>query len=272
MLNHKIAAYMPIALQVAQLEPGETHHYSFKVTETERQLIGYKPKAQFQFICHLTDRRLILEPNPIAPNWLADTALSQICDMGQCSPDQPFFQIAYSAIQRLEIAKFFGVGTYAKINFHAASEAIILSASLPQSESKKGDRSEDFVILGSGLLEIFNLMNRSDQASPAIDLTAANRFKQIITTSELPVLVSFSAPSCQPCQMQTPVIHQMVAQHENKVHWVKVNVEQHFNLAIQYGIDCFPTLLIFKAGKVVEQIVGTVPNAVLDRVLNQHLK
>ena len=271
MLKHKIADYMPIALQFAQLESDETHHYSFRVTETEKQWIGYKPKTQLQFTCHLTDRRLILEPNAIAQRWLTDTALSKISDVELGSQNRPFVQIVYNSIQRFETANFFGGGTYVKISFRAAAQALILAASLPQSEKKQSNRAADFVILGSGLLEIANLTHPSGESAAAIDLSAATRFKQIVATSEVPVLVSFSAPSCQPCQMQAPVLHQMVAQHENKVHWVKVNVEQHFNLAIQYGIDCFPTLLIFKAGKVVEQIVGTVPNAVLDRVLNKHL-
>ena len=78
------------------------------------------------------------------------------------------------------------------------------------------------------------------------------------------VLVDFWATWCGPCRMLAPILEELSGQHpELKI--VKVDVDENRDLALQYGIESIPTLLVFEQGKLVRQAVGARPKAsVLD--------
>jgi thioredoxin 1 len=71
-----------------------------------------------------------------------------------------------------------------------------------------------------------------------------------------PVLVDFYAPWCGPCKMLAPLLEQLAGEFAGKVKFAKMNVDEAPNLANQYGITGVPTLMLFRGGKVADQIVG----------------
>lgn len=81
-------------------------------------------------------------------------------------------------------------------------------------------------------------------------------FESDVLKSEIPVLVDFWAPSCGPCRMIAPLIEELAGSYEGRVKVGKVDVSEHQGLAIQYGIQNIPALLVFKNGVVQSSFVG----------------
>jgi thioredoxin 1 len=92
-------------------------------------------------------------------------------------------------------------------------------------------------------------------------------FEQEVLKSDLPVLVDFWAEWCGPCRMVAPIVDELSKEYSGKLKVAKVDVDSNTKIASQYGIMSIPSLLFFKNGKVVDQIVGAVPKkAFLDRL------
>ena len=96
-------------------------------------------------------------------------------------------------------------------------------------------------------------------------------FQSEVVSSPTPVLVDFWAIWCGPCKMIAPVVEELAAEMDGKLKVAKVDVDANPKIAMQFGIRSIPTLLIFKDGKVVEQIVGAVPKRHLVEKLTLHL-
>ena len=87
----------------------------------------------------------------------------------------------------------------------------------------------------------------------------SNDFKTEVLESDSPVLVDFWAEWCGPCKVIAPVIEELAVDYDGKVKFGKLNVDDHNQVASEYGVRSIPTLLVFKNGAVVNQIVGAVP-------------
>lgn len=95
-----------------------------------------------------------------------------------------------------------------------------------------------------------------------ITLTDAN-FNQEVLQSPIPVLVDCWATWCGPCRMIAPLIEELAAEYAGKAKVAKLDVEESPNVAAQLNIQSIPTILFFKNGKAVDQVVGAVPKKVL---------
>ncbi|RFM23111.1 MAG: thioredoxin [Candidatus Thermochlorobacter aerophilum] len=98
-----------------------------------------------------------------------------------------------------------------------------------------------------------------------------SNFETEVLQSDKPVLVDFWAEWCGPCRMIAPVIDELAAEYEGKAKIAKLNVDENQQVSMRYGIRSIPTLLIFKNGQVVDQIIGAVPKGVIENKLKLQL-
>jgi thioredoxin 1 len=91
-----------------------------------------------------------------------------------------------------------------------------------------------------------------------VEITDAN-FQKEVLNSDKPVLVDFWAVWCAPCKMVAPVVEELAKEYDGKLKVGKLDVDNNPEVSMKYGIRSIPTLMVFKGGKVVEQIIGAVP-------------
>lgn len=96
-------------------------------------------------------------------------------------------------------------------------------------------------------------------------------FEQEVIQAKGAVLVDFWAPWCGPCRMVGPVVDELAKEYAGKLKVVKVNTDEAPNIAGQYNIMSIPTLMIFKDGQRVDQIIGAQPKQAIAAKLQPHL-
>ena len=96
-------------------------------------------------------------------------------------------------------------------------------------------------------------------------------FDQIVLQAKTPVLVDFWAAWCSPCRMVAPVVEELAEEYEGRVSFTKLDVDQNPKTASKYGIMSIPTLLVFKNGSPVSNIVGFRPKSELKQNLDAAL-
>jgi len=108
-------------------------------------------------------------------------------------------------------------------------------------------------------------------AMPVQHFTDAN-FKSEVIDSAVPVLVDFWATWCGPCRMVAPVVEELAKEYAGKVKVGKVDVDENSRTASEYGVMSIPTIMIFRNGKVMEQVVGALGKGQLKAMIDSNMK
>lgn len=94
-------------------------------------------------------------------------------------------------------------------------------------------------------------------------------FESEVLQSPKPVLVDFWAPWCMPCRMIGPVVEELATTNADSIKVVKINIDESGGVASQYGVSSIPTLMLFKAGDVVDRFVGVQPKNRLQSAIDE---
>jgi thioredoxin 1 len=120
------------------------------------------------------------------------------------------------------------------------------------------------------LQQIVNEKELLKNIKEPLDLDDSN-FAQTINKYPL-LLVDFWAPWCGPCRMMSPIIDQVGKEYIGKLVVGKVNVDENPNISRQFGISSIPTLILFKRGQAVNNIIGSVSKSRIDEMVRMHIE
>lgn len=96
-------------------------------------------------------------------------------------------------------------------------------------------------------------------------------FSDLISNSQIPVLVDFYADWCAPCKTLSPIVQQVSSDLHGRVKVIKVNVDKNQSAAMKYGIRGVPTLILFKEGKILWRQSGAMPKKALHDSIEKFL-
>jgi thioredoxin 1 len=103
-----------------------------------------------------------------------------------------------------------------------------------------------------------------------LEINDGNFDAEVLKSDKLTV-VDFWAPWCGPCKVIAPIMEELAEGYEGKVKFTKLNVDDNPTIASKYGIRGIPTLIIYKNGEVVNQVVGAVPKSELEKAIEEDL-
>jgi thioredoxin 1 len=127
------------------------------------------------------------------------------------------------------------------------------------------------IILCSGLNSLkdgWNLGRRNMAGLAVVEVNDAS-FEQEVLQSDQPVLVDFWAAWCGPCKALSPIVDEVASEYSGKLKVMKMDVDRNQATPMRYGIRGIPALLLFKGGKVADQIVGYVPKDTIARSITR---
>ncbi len=108
-------------------------------------------------------------------------------------------------------------------------------------------------------------------AGANVKIFTDSNFNAEVLQSDKPVLVDFWAVWCGPCRMVGPIVDQLADDYVGRVKIGKVDVDANQAIAGNYGISSIPTLMVFKGGQVVEQVLGARPKQQIQALLDKHV-
>ena len=94
----------------------------------------------------------------------------------------------------------------------------------------------------------------------------------VVRSHETPVLMDISAEWCAPCRRIAPTVEELATDYDGKIVVGKMNVDENPNTPFKFGIRGIPTLLLFKGGQVVEQVVGVTDKTTLKKAIDKHVQ
>ena len=109
-------------------------------------------------------------------------------------------------------------------------------------------------------------------SSPVIHLDDVKSFDELIIKADKPVVVDFWAIWCPPCRIMEPIFEDVARELSGQAIFAKVNVDEGRSTATNFGIMSIPTLLLFKEGKIANQIVGVVSKGEIKSMIDEHLQ
>ena len=98
-----------------------------------------------------------------------------------------------------------------------------------------------------------------------------NEFQSEVLDKNSLILVDFWAPWCGPCKALAPTLESIANVYDGKISVVKVNIDENDSLASKFNIRGIPNLILFKGGEVLDQIVGAVPQEIIEKMLEKYL-
>jgi len=103
------------------------------------------------------------------------------------------------------------------------------------------------------------------------EVNGKEQWQNEVINSDKPVFVDFWAEWCGPCRMVSPIVEELSKEYEDKINFVKVNVDQNNELASRYNVFSIPTLAIFRDGKVVAQSAGAASKEAMRTYIDKHV-
>ena len=138
-----------------------------------------------------------------------------------------------------------------------------MSQSLSPEQSEGTDQTTEYYQTLLKLQEVKSMIQA---------ITGEENFQKSVLQCKSPILVDFWATWCGPCQATAPILEELAKEYAGKIDFAKVNVDENSPLASKYGVAAIPTMLIFKDGKAVQQIVGYKPKKELKKSLDALLE
>lgn len=99
----------------------------------------------------------------------------------------------------------------------------------------------------------------------------AGTFDTAVSETGAPILVDFWAEWCMPCRALAPVLEELSEEYEGKIRFAKLNVDEARDIAVRHGVQGIPTLILFKDGKKVNELVGNQPKDRIKSMLSSGL-
>ncbi|HUN55629.1 MAG TPA: thioredoxin [Smithella sp.] len=108
-------------------------------------------------------------------------------------------------------------------------------------------------------------------SSQSLSIATDDNFENEVLKSAKPVLIDFWAPWCGPCRAIGPIVEELAEQFKDTVKFMKLNVDENQKTAVSYAVRSIPTLILFKDGKVLDTLIGLVPQKRLEDFVKKSL-